>query len=159
MGEAWAGIESDYASKTVLLVEDDQEIQEMLRVLLTRHLGVHALVAQDGRTALSMAQTEMPDLILMDLMLPVLDGFQTMSYLRVSEKTRHIPIIVVSNYCWDFDWRNRALSFGCLACFDKSNRIEDWQKIVEQGLSGKLKGANDGDTNDGDTNGAHRFLA
>ncbi|HEX8234453.1 MAG TPA: response regulator [Abditibacteriaceae bacterium] len=131
--------EVDYTSKTVLVVEDDQEIQEMLRVLLTRHLGVRALVAQDGRAALSMAQIEMPDLILMDLMLPVLDGFQTMSYLRALENTRHIPIIVVSNYCWDFDWKNRALGSGCLACFDKSNRIEDWQKIVEQGLSGNLK--------------------
>ena len=131
----------DYSSKTVLLVEDNQEIREMLCALLANHLGIKTLVAYDGRVALSIARDEMPDLILMDLMLPILDGFETMAYLRVDEKTKHIPIIVVSNYCWDFDWKSRALGLGCLACFDKSNRIEDWQNIVEQGLSGDLKSA------------------
>jgi CheY-like chemotaxis protein len=110
-------------------------------MLLSKHLGLKTLVAQDGRAALSMAQDGIPDLILLDLMMPILDGFQTMVYLRANDKTKDIPIIAVSNYCWDFDWKSRALGSGCLACFDKSNRIEDWKKIVEQGLSGSLRSA------------------
>jgi CheY-like chemotaxis protein len=138
MSEVPRADEKRYASKKVLLVEDDEEIRDMLSMLLTKHLGINTVMASDGRVALSMAQSEMPDLILMDLMLPVLDGFQAMSYLRTNQKTKHIPIIAISNYCWDFDWKNRAMGSGCLACFDKSNRIEDWQRIVEQGLSGDL---------------------
>jgi CheY-like chemotaxis protein len=53
----------------------------------------------DGRVALSMTQSEMPDLILMDLMPPVLHSMKAMSYLRSNAKTKHIPIIAVSNYC------------------------------------------------------------
>ena len=79
----------------VLVIEDDRHIAELLRMALaTQHFT--PIVAGDGGTGLSEARRLLPSLILLDLMLPIMDGREVCRRLRADEKTRHIPIIMVS---------------------------------------------------------------
>ena len=79
----------------VLVIEDDRHIAEILRMALaTQHFT--PIVAGDGGTGLSEARRLLPSLILLDLMLPIMDGWEVCRRLRADEKTRRIPIIMVT---------------------------------------------------------------
>ena len=95
---------------TILVVEDNEASREVLARRLERH-GYCVLLAVDGRQAVSAARTQLPDLILMDLGLPVLDGWDATRQLKADARTRHIPIIVLSAHAMTND-RDRALAAG-----------------------------------------------
>ena len=95
---------------TILLVEDNEASRDALSRRLERH-GYHVLLAVDGRQAVTMARASLPDLILMDLGLPVLDGWDATRQLKSDAATRHIPIIVLSAHAMTND-RDRALAAG-----------------------------------------------
>ena len=95
----------------ILYVEDD----EMNRDMLTRRLerkGYQVIVALDGEQGIKMARAESPDLILMDLSLPVLDGWETTRRLKGASETHSIPIIALSAHAMVGD-RQKALESGC----------------------------------------------
>jgi CheY-like chemotaxis protein len=95
----------------VLLVEDNDVNRDMLvRRLFKR--GFDMVVAIDGEDALSVAHSEQPDLILMDMSLPVMDGWQTTSQLKANIKTAHIPVIALTAHAMLED-RNRCYAAGC----------------------------------------------
>ena len=96
--------------QTIMLVEDNEASRDALSRRLERR-GYHVLPACDGRQAVSMARTSGPDLILMDLGLPVLDGWDATRQLKQDERTRHIPIIVLSAHAMTND-RDMALAAG-----------------------------------------------
>jgi CheY-like chemotaxis protein len=75
-------------------------------------VGYTVLVATDGEQGVAMAVTEQPDLILMDLRLPVLDGWEATKRIKAHPETRHIPIIALSAHAMTGD-RERALAAGC----------------------------------------------
>ncbi len=79
----------------VLVVEDEPDIANLILFNLEK-AGFEVVVAQDGRTALSLIQKRRPDLVLLDLMLPDTDGSDICRHLRGNEKTRHTPIIMVT---------------------------------------------------------------
>lgn len=79
----------------ILVVEDEPDISSLISYNLER-AGLEAARAQDGRTALSLIQKRQPDLILLDLMLPDADGTDICKSLKSNEKTRHIPVIMVT---------------------------------------------------------------
>jgi DNA-binding response OmpR family regulator len=79
----------------ILVVEDDPVIQSLIVELLTDE-GFEVLAAADGRTGVELAQDEQPDLILMDLMLPILDGMAATRALKREPRTQRIPIIAIS---------------------------------------------------------------
>ncbi|HEC99141.1 MAG TPA: response regulator [Proteobacteria bacterium] len=79
----------------VLVVEDEPDISGLISYNLEK-AGLEAARAQDGRTALSLIQKRLPDLILLDLMLPDTDGTDICKSLKSNEKTRHIPVIMVT---------------------------------------------------------------
>ena len=81
--------------QTVLVVDDERDIVELLRYHLTQ-AGFRVQSAGDGRLALEMARRDPPDLILLDLMLPVLPGTEVARLLRQGEKTRNVPIIMLT---------------------------------------------------------------
>ncbi len=81
--------------QTVLVVDDERDIVELVRYNLTQ-AGFRVVSAADGRQALELARRERPDLILLDLMLPVLPGTEVARTLRQDEKTRTIPIIMLT---------------------------------------------------------------
>ena len=95
----------------LLLVEDNEESRDGL----SRHLrrkGYEVLIAVDGRQGLEVARGEAPDLILMDMSLPVLDGWEATRQLKGDEKTRPIPVIALTAHAMAGD-RERALGAGC----------------------------------------------
>jgi two-component system, OmpR family, alkaline phosphatase synthesis response regulator PhoP len=81
--------------KKILLADDEEDIKTVVRLYLESR-GYECLTAYDGLDALSMAESEQPDLILLDVMMPVMDGYEVARKLKASEKTRGIPIIMLS---------------------------------------------------------------
>ncbi len=97
--------------KKILLVEDN----EMNRDMLSRRLlkkGYDILIAEDGAQGVQMAQVESPDLILMDLSLPVMDGWEATRQIKGSSDTQRIPVIALTAHAMSGD-RERALAAGC----------------------------------------------
>ena len=79
----------------MLVVEDDPQLSDLLSVIV-QALGYQVVVAQDGLTAIGMARTMSPALITLDLALPVLDGQSVLDRLAIDERTRGIPVVVLS---------------------------------------------------------------
>jgi two-component system, cell cycle response regulator DivK len=97
--------------KKILLVEDNEMNRDMLSRRLERK-GYEVSIAVDGRQGVEMAQSATPDLILMDMSLPVLDGWEATRQLKNADATRHIPIIALTAHAMSGD-RERALEAGC----------------------------------------------
>ena len=97
--------------RRILYVEDNENNVYMLERRMRRR-GYEVLVAPDGETGVRMALTRMPSLILMDLSLPVLDGWEATRQIKSLPETRHIPVIALSSHAMDGD-RARALAAGC----------------------------------------------
>ena len=95
----------------ILYVEDNDDNVYMLKRRLERS-GFEVLVASDGEEGIALARDQRPDLILMDLSLPVLDGWQATRRLKSSEETRAIPVIALSAHAMPGD-REKALEAGC----------------------------------------------
>jgi len=95
----------------ILLVEDSEMSRDMLARRLARR-GYEVVIAVDGAQGVTLAQTEAPDLILMDMNLPVLDGSEATRQLRAAPATRSIPIIALTAHAMSGD-RENALEAGC----------------------------------------------
>ena len=95
----------------ILYVEDNEDNVYVVRNRLGR-LGFTILVATDGEQGVAMAASEKPDLVLMDLRLPVLDGWEATRRLKAAAETRNIPVIALSAHAMSGD-REKALEAGC----------------------------------------------
>lgn len=95
----------------LLLVEDNEVNRDMLSRRLIRH-GFEIEIAIDGAQGLAMAQSSAPDLILMDMSLPIIDGWEATRRLKASATTRQIPIIALTAHAMGGD-RERCLAAGC----------------------------------------------
>ena len=95
----------------LLLIEDNEMNRDMLSRRLTRK-GYEVIVAVDGQEGISKAIVEKPDLILMDMSLPVLDGWSATQILKKNPKTQSLPIIALTAHAMASD-RERALAAGC----------------------------------------------
>jgi len=95
----------------ILLVEDNEMNRDMLSRRLVRR-GYDVVVAVDGVQGIQVAKTELPDLILMDMSLPVLDGWEATRQLKSTPETHAIPIIALTAHAMSGD-RERAMAAGC----------------------------------------------
>jgi two-component system cell cycle response regulator DivK len=95
----------------ILLVEDNEMNRDMLSRRLVRK-GFEVVMAVDGGQAVSMAESEQPDLILMDMSLPVIDGWEATRRVKAAEATAHIPVIALTAHAMSGD-REKALDAGC----------------------------------------------
>ena len=95
----------------LLLVEDDEMNRDMLSRRLAKR-GYEVAIAVDGKEAVSLAGSVSPDLILMDLSLPELDGWDAARLLKASPDTRHVPIIALTAHAIADD-RQKAIEAGC----------------------------------------------
>ncbi|HVG27291.1 MAG TPA: response regulator [Acidobacteriaceae bacterium] len=112
----------------MLIVEDYDDTRELLRFILEAR-GCHVLEARDGREAVDMAPREHPDLILMDLSLPVMNGIEATREIHRHQECRDIPVVAVSAHCKEWVWMREAREAGCLEClakpvdFDQINEV------------------------------------
>ena len=95
----------------ILLVEDNEMNRDMLSRRLERH-GYSVITARDGQEGHQMASSEKPDLILMDVGLPEMDGWEVTRLLKDNATTRHIPIIALTAHALVSD-RDKAFESGC----------------------------------------------
>ena len=95
----------------ILLVEDNQMNRDMLSRRLARK-GYEVVIAIDGQQGVAMARSETPDLILMDMSLPVLDGWEATRQLKTAPETQAIPIIALTAHAMAGD-REKAVEAGC----------------------------------------------
>jgi CheY-like chemotaxis protein len=95
----------------ILLVEDNEMNWDMLSRRLRRR-GYEVVVATDGRQGIELASSEAPDLILMDMGLPVLDGWEATKQIKQNSEMKAIPIIALTSHAMKGD-REKALSAGC----------------------------------------------
>jgi two-component system, cell cycle response regulator DivK len=101
----------DLAMKKILLIEDNELNRDMLSRRLQKR-GYEVVMAADGETGVAMAQAAAPGLILMDVSLPGIDGWEATRRLRAAPETRHIPIVALTAYTTSGD-REKALAAGC----------------------------------------------
>ena len=95
----------------ILYVEDNGDNVYVVKSRLTR-AGFTILIAADGAQGVAMASTEQPDLILMDLSLPVLDGWEATRRIKAAPETKHIPVVALTAHAMAGD-REKALAAGC----------------------------------------------
>ena len=95
----------------ILLVEDNEMNRDMLSRRLLRR-GYEVVMAVDGGEGVAMATSAQPDLILMDMSLPVIDGWEATRRIKAAEATRHIPVIGLTAHAMAGD-REKALAAGC----------------------------------------------
>ena len=96
---------------TILLVEDNEMNRDMLSRRLERR-GYRVVLAMDGQSGVELAGTEAPDLVLMDMSLPVLDGWEATRRLKADPATAHLPVIALTAHAMSGD-RERAIAAGC----------------------------------------------
>jgi len=97
-------------SKRILVVEDQEDNRRIIRDLLAS-VGYEMIEALDGEAGVRLAESERPDLILMDIQLPVLDGHEATRRIKQNPELRHIPIIVVTSYALSGD-DQKAMAAG-----------------------------------------------
>ncbi|MEE8216029.1 MAG: response regulator [Acidiferrobacterales bacterium] len=95
----------------ILLIEDNEMNRDMLSRRLTRK-GYEVAIAVDGEQGVAMARSESPDLILMDMSLPVLDGWEATRQLKAAPETQAIPVIALTAHAMAGD-REKAVEAGC----------------------------------------------
>jgi two-component system cell cycle response regulator DivK len=97
--------------KRILVVEDQEDNRHILRALLT-NAGFDIVEAENGEEAIASAQASRPDLILMDIQLPILDGYEATRRIKADPNLKSIPIIVVTSYALSGD-EDKARRAGC----------------------------------------------
>jgi two-component system, cell cycle response regulator DivK len=98
-------------TKRILVVEDQEDNRRIIRDLLTS-AGYALIEATDGEAGVRLAEAERPDLILMDIQLPLLDGHEATRRIKQDPDLRHIPVIVVTSYALSGD-DAKAMAAGC----------------------------------------------
>lgn len=114
----------------VLVVDDYEDNRTMLRYLLQRK-GLQVLEACNGAEAVEIARRETPDLILMDLSMPFMDGFEATRHLKQLDSTKGIPVLALSANCNDSAQCAKALEAGCTDCFQKPLPFEKLEAYLK----------------------------
>ncbi len=112
---------------TILIVEDNEVNRDMLSRRLSRR-GYQVLTAVDGQEGVTVAQSQNPDLILMDLSLPVMDGWEATKRLKAAPETQSIPIIALTAHALMSD-RDQAIEAGC---DDYETKPIDFPRLLEK---------------------------
>jgi two-component system cell cycle response regulator DivK len=118
------------ATKRILIVEDNELNMKLLRDVLEAY-GYRTITTAEGEAALTLARTNQPDLILMDLQLPDISGFDAVHRLKNDPETQSIPIVAVTAFAMVGDER-KALTSGCDAYLAKPILLRDFLDLVEK---------------------------
>jgi two-component system cell cycle response regulator DivK len=120
-------------NKLILIVDDEPQNRKLFRDVL-KHKGYTTIEAENGRQGVEMAEKFMPDLILMDMHLPIMDGIEATKHLLSNESTSRIPIVALTASVMPGD-RERILEAGCQGYISKPVHISDLLSSVAEYLS------------------------
>ena len=115
-------------SKSVLVVEDNPTNRELV-VEILQLMDVQVLEAEDASAGIALARSERPDLILMDISLPGMDGLEATRRLKADPETRHIPVVVLTAHAMRWD-EQRAREAGCDGFVTKPIEVTSFSKYV-----------------------------
>ena len=121
-------------AKVILLVEDEPKNLTLLRDVL-QVSGYKTIEATDGKQGVELAKSKKPDLILMDVQMPVMDGLEATRILKADATTSNIPVLALTSYAMKGD-KERILEAGCDGYLAKPIDIKELLKIVAEYLSG-----------------------
>ncbi len=128
------GVENaEHMRPAVLVVDDEEDIRNMLRLTLTR-AGYDVREAENGEIALERMQGELPDLILLDVLMPGMDGFTVCRQVRADERTAHIPILMLSARS-DAGSRQEGIRAGATQYLTKPQPIDQLIRHVADALN------------------------
>lgn len=113
--------------KKILLVEDNEDNRDMLSRRLERK-GFEVTLAVDGLDGVTKAKEELPDLILMDMSLPVMDGWEATKTLKSADETKNIPVIALTAHAMSSD-KEKALNAGC---DDYDTKPVDFKRLLSK---------------------------
>jgi len=105
--------------KTIVAVEDESVLLKALNIELL-NAGFEVLVATDGKSSLNLIKANKPDLVLLDLLLPKMDGYAVLTALKKDSKTKNIPVIILSNF-GEPENIEKAMELGAVDYFVKSS--------------------------------------
>ena len=111
----------------ILIVEDNEENRDSMSRRLQRR-GFEVLMAGDGNAGVAMAQSEKPDLVLMDMNMPELDGWEATRQIKAAAETQDLPVIALTAHAMSGD-RDRAIAVGCA---DYHTKPVDFPKLIAQ---------------------------
>ena len=118
----------------ILLVEDNEMNRDMLSRRLQRR-GYEMLIAVDGESGLALTRSDAPALVLMDMSLPGIDGWEVTRRLKLDERTRGVPVLLVTGHALDED-RQRARDLGCAGYLVKplspARFVEEVERLAGQ---------------------------
>jgi CheY-like chemotaxis protein len=120
----------------ILVAEDTEDIRLVIRMML-ENKGHRVVEAANGREAVELAVSKHPDVILMDLNMPVMDGIEATRHLRGRSETSHMPIIAVTAHCGDPGWRVRAMAAGCTECVGKPVDFKRLNHLIDRVMLGR----------------------
>ncbi len=115
--------------KTILVVEDALLNIKLIQEILT-YRGDTVFEAANGREGIDLAIEKKPDLILMDIQMPVMDGMEATRLIKANPATRHIPIVALTGYAMDGD-KQRMLEAGCDGYLSKPFRIKELLQAID----------------------------
>ena len=123
-------------TKTILVIDDVEENVDIIRQKLT-HLGYNVLEAYDGEEGLSLIKTKKPDLVLCDIMLPKLDGWDILQQAQKNEESKSIPIILMTAYTTiQFRGeRKRAIELGAVDYLKKPFDLSEMTRLIHSVLN------------------------
>lgn len=116
----------------ILVVEDNMDNYELVRYVLER-AGYDVFLAVNGRDGIDAARAQKPNMILMDLGLPEMDGWNAIKSLKSDEETKNIPLYALTAHTLPHD-RKRALEAGCDGYVAKPIQMKDFVSVVEEAL-------------------------
>jgi CheY-like chemotaxis protein len=120
--------------KTILLAEDDEDNRDLVEFVIARSgLDVTLLSAENGQQAVDLAKTNIPDLILMDMQMPVMDGFTAVSIIKADPKLHAIPIIAFTALARPED-KVRMREIGCEEHYTKPMDPEELLTLIQKYL-------------------------
>ncbi len=118
--------------KRILVVEDNEDNMGLVRFILEQH-GLEVIEARDGAEGIALAVKEKPDLVIMDIQLPDMDGLEVTKRIRASEADSEIPIVALTSYAMPGD-REKALAAGCNGYITKPIDVETFMVSIEKYL-------------------------
>ena len=116
-------------SKIILVVEDALLNMKLIREILT-YRGDTVFEAANGREGVDLAIEKKPDLILMDIQMPVMDGMEAAQIIKANPSTRHIPIVALTGYAMDGD-KKRMHEAGCDGYLSKPFKIKELLQAID----------------------------